>query len=115
MALNGGDATDEDRSREPLSSLRDHVRIVHHVPGRIRVRIHGSLLARTKRQNGESASDVLKAVEGIRSVRVNTAAASAVIEYEPAVIPPQAWETLVQGDDRSALQIIHRYFDSAMA
>lgn len=73
---------------------------VHHIPGRIRYRVN---LAEALGNVGRSpwgVSDldrVLERLPGIRSVRINLAAFSFVVEYDPRVIPPPAWDDILEG------------------
>lgn len=92
-------------------ALRPALGIVHHLPGRLRLRLGPALLERV------AASGLsLPAIEGrigqlagllpgLRGWRLNPAAASLLIEYDPARLQPQWWETLVLGEDDEALAL----------
>jgi hypothetical protein len=91
-----------------LLELRRHLRIVHQVPGRIRFRIAATLLDRSNGIDLGSMKGTLVRIHGLRDVRVNPAAATVVIEYDPASLPPALWETLVNGGDQEAGAAIDR-------
>lgn len=82
-----------------LLRLAAQLRIAHHIPGRVRLKLNVaggadlSEIIRAARSLGGSFSQA----PGIRSVNVNPAALSCVVEYDPARIPPSAWEDLVRG------------------
>lgn len=57
-------------------------RIVHHVPGRLRIRVMGVHGAETA--FFAAAQEVIGALHGVDSVRVNPASSSIVIDYRPS-------------------------------
>ncbi len=93
---------------QPFLELRRYLQIAHHVPGRIRLRIKLALVKEFKRVDAGVFNDVMQAVNGISSVRVNTAAGSVVVNYRPEAIDPTWWKTLLEGDDGKALSLLQR-------
>ena len=89
-----------------LPELRAALGIVHHVPGRIRLRLGSELMALGERADAAVALGWLHALSGITEVRLNAAAASLVIVYDPARLPPQWWETLILGEDDEAVALV---------
>ena len=85
-----------------LLGLRGHVRIVHHVPGRLRLRITSSFLSHLDRADRNRVTQELRSLRGIRGMRVNPAAGSIIIEYAPGHITPGTWECLLTGDPDAA-------------
>lgn len=85
-----------------LLDLRRHLSIVHHLPGRIRLRFGPALWGQTANVDRTRLQKLLDGLEGIADVRLNPAVASVVIQYDPAVIDPDDWETLVRGDATAA-------------
>jgi uncharacterized circularly permuted ATP-grasp superfamily protein len=43
---------------------------------------------------------------GVRSVRVNALARSCLVEYDPSVIPDQAWKDFIAGRSSSSADIL---------
>jgi hypothetical protein len=84
---------------DTLHALRRHVDIVHHVPGRVRLRLGLPLLGRIEQFDAALFQRVLASLDGIRDVRVNAAALSVVIQYDPAQMSPTLWQTLTEGED----------------
>lgn len=82
-----------------LHALRQHVDIVHHVPGRVRLRLGLPLLAGVEQIDLSVLQRFLAAVEGIHDVRINVAALSVVIQYDPTQMAPSLWQTLTEGED----------------
>ena len=82
-----------------LLGLCRHLSIVHHLPGRVRLRFKQALWGAAAGLQRSQFKNLLDGLEGIRDVRVNAAVASAAIEYAPQQIPPDDWEIPVRGDE----------------
>ena len=83
----------DDGSR--LAGLLPHLRVVHHVRGRLRVRLHAGVLGWLAQWPNAEPESWLDRVPGITALHLNKAAASLVIEYDARRIPPQWWERLL--------------------
>ncbi|MGQ9368064.1 cation transporter [Azospirillum sp. ST 5-10] len=98
-----------------LERLSASVRIVHHIPGRVRLKLTaapGPELA--------AAADAVKefhralaGCRGIRSVHLNPLAVSCTIEYDPALIPPTAWPDLLKGERSPGAEALLRVVATA--
>ena len=93
---------------EALLDLRGHLKIVHHVPGRVRLRAGPALYEQASTLNGRDLQAVLESVGGIRDIRINPAAASLIIQYDPDIFAPDLWEKLIAGSDEEAAQLFER-------
>jgi hypothetical protein len=109
--MNDSPAIDE------LLTLRQGLGIVHHVPGRIRLRLGPAILAWARSLGLKQADAQARADSwlvragpgggaGVLGTRLNPAAASLVIEYDPLRLDPAWWETLVLGEDDEALALV---------
>lgn len=103
--MNAADAFNAARMRQ----LRSHIAIVHHVPGRIRVRLDAALRHRSLGIDRAPLQGLFAAVGGIQEVHINPSVGSVVIQYDPHWIAPEDWETLVQGDDTQARVLFDRW------
>ncbi len=94
-----------------LLAMRRHLHIVHHIPGRLRLRASAGLLelARAWRSRRMGLDEAIEVIDGIRSARVNPMAASAVIEYDRKRLPPDAWRRLLDGSDAEALEVLRNH------
>lgn len=92
-----------------LLGLRRHLSIVHHLPGRIRLRLGPSLWGNASQFDQGRFQGLLDRLEGIRDVRVNKAVATVIIEYDPQRVPPGDWETLVRGDAAAAGDVLKHW------
>lgn len=78
-----------------LAGLLPHLRIVHHVRGRLRVRLHAGVLGWLAQGPNAAPESWLARWPGITALYLNQAAASLVIEYDARRIPPPWWERLL--------------------
>lgn len=85
-----------------LRDLRPHVAIAHHVRGRIRLRLRLDALPRLEGFDPALLRLPFTELNGIRSVRINAAALSAVVEYDAAVLAPAWWEDAFGPDEEKA-------------
>lgn len=74
-----------------LLKLAPHTVVVHHVPGRIRIRLLPGGLRLAREVDLEEA---INRVPGIRKVRVNPFAASVIVEYDRGRLSTGLWDTL---------------------
>lgn len=85
-----------------LLALRGHVQVVHHAPGRIRLRIAPTLVKNAWRVDRTRIEQALRSMPGIGGVRINPAAGSVVVEYVPSRVAPETWDLLLHGDEDAA-------------
>ncbi len=78
-----------DEYRQQLLELHPHVKVAHHLPGRIRVQARSSQAAvKVLQRNAETCMDALRRLfPGVRSVRLNPLAGSLVVEYDLKLMP----------------------------
>lgn len=75
-----------------LDRLAGYFSVIHHTPGRLRVRVNPSI---RKESEGTSLNDVNALVEripGIKSFKINKIVASITLEYDKELFPPALWE-----------------------
>ncbi|NYZ13656.1 heavy-metal-associated domain-containing protein [Azospirillum sp. RWY-5-1] len=93
-----------------IRRLSASLRIVHHIPGRVRLKLDAAPDAGLAAAAGDvdALRRALGGSPGIRTVSVNPLARSCTIEYDPSVIPPTAWPDLLRGDLSAAAQTLLR-------
>ncbi|PWU30261.1 hypothetical protein DK254_09115 [Pseudomonas sp. RW407] len=95
---------------ETLLALLPKVRVVHHIPGRIRLKLVDLELPSSPRLPARGvlhkASEIAARAPGVRSLRLNPLARSCAVEYDPLVIPEQAWADLLAGQRSPAARIL---------
>lgn len=100
---------------QPFLALRRHLRVAHHIPGRIRLRVAPTIIKDLGVVDDKMLDRVLGALNGIKNVRVNPRAGSAVVDYIPEMIPPHWWETLLHGQDAAAVELMRHLLENELA
>jgi hypothetical protein len=90
-----------------LLLLARHTNIVHHIPGRIRLRLLPSVV---KVAGGMDLDHLMNCLPGIIKTRVNTIVGSVVIEYDHKQLSPELWESMVKcsGDPEGVSKMENR-------
>jgi hypothetical protein len=92
----------------PLLRFATLLRIAHHIPGRVRLKLaveNGSGLIDAAAEAKRFIRSVT-GVPGIRAVSLNPLALSCVVEYDPALISPSVWNDLVAGTRSAAAEAL---------
>lgn len=83
-------------SSQQLVDLSSYLSLIHHVKGRIRVRV--SPKVKELNASGITLEDVEKipqSIQGIKKVKINKIVGSITIEYDASVFPYELWEDLL--------------------
>lgn len=99
----------------PFLTLRRHLTIAHHIPGRIRLRIGASVFKELNGIDARLFDRILGAVPAIKDARVNAVAGSIVISYAPREIDTAWWDALINTDDTEATHLLRRLLDNEVA
>lgn len=78
---------------ESLLRIAPHTVVVHHIPGRIRLRVLPSGLNVVR---GVDVDSVIGSLPGIKGVRINATVGSVVVEYDSGKLPYSFWENMRQ-------------------
>lgn len=76
------------------------------------MRIGASILAAGSGIDTVALRRLLDSMAGILDVRLNAAAASLAIQYDPERIPPGDWEILLQGEADLVNALVRRWMGS---
>lgn len=87
-----------------LSRVISTLSIAHHIPGRIRLKLTGTLdvSVTTLANDVQGFAQAARQTPGIRSISVNPLARSCTVEYDVTQIPPAAWVDLLSGNHAPA-------------
>ncbi len=96
-----------------LLPLRRHLSVVHHVPGRLRVRVSRRALSRSDGMTAGAFRRAIEAVAGVEGLRMSPATLSAVVEYDPDRLVPELWDLLLGGPDDGALAAFEQLTQTA--
>jgi hypothetical protein len=91
-----------------VSGFVPHLRIAHQIAGRVRLRLDACALDRKQLRDigTERLREALGAIRGVRSIRLNVVALSAVVEYDSATIPDAAWADLLAGRETPDARVL---------
>lgn len=98
-----------------LLTLRPSLRIVHHVPGRLRVRLSVDALKRAAKLSLSEFRLLIEGLNGVQRLRLSSATLSAVIEYDAGVLAPALWDILIDGPEHTAKLAFEALTTSAYA
>lgn len=97
-----------------LVDLEKYLNVVHHVPGRIRVKFSPLILTKPAALSAMREHSELPAA--IKGARANMAARSIIIEYDPEAIHPEVIEELISGTDKNRkVEIISDLYGKLMS
>lgn len=91
---------------EPFLALRRFVSIAHHVPGRIRLKLDMAALAQLPKRDPRPFMELFKRIDGVTLTRINGAALSVVVEYDPCKIAVPVWSRLLTAEKAEIEEIL---------
>ncbi len=92
----------------PFLNLRRHVTVAHHVPGRIRLKLSPAALTDLPRADPAPFLDLLRRLP-VRITRLNPAALSVVVEYDPRVVVAADWHNILTGSAGEIALVLNRH------
>jgi len=82
---------------EEIVRLLSYFSLIHHVKGRIRLRVNPKIKEHGKGWKIEDIEQLAQKITGITRVKINKIVASITIEYDANILPMHLWEDLTQG------------------
>jgi hypothetical protein len=86
-------------SAEKLIELGAYFSIIHHIKGRIRLRVNPKIKEHKHHVGIEDIEALPERINGIQSIKINKIIGSLTIEYDHAIFPDHLWENLVKGEE----------------
>jgi hypothetical protein len=100
---------------DELRAVLASVRIVHHIRGRVRFKLDADadlaadlVFAARELPRAKRLDRAVERIPGVRTVRANALARSCTVEYDPLVIPDDAWRDFLSGVDSAAASTLER-------
>lgn len=81
-----------------LGELSRYIEIVHHIPGRVRLKFNPAILKELGDEGVKQLENFESVVQGIKEVKVNKMAKSATISYDKQTLTPDFFEQLARGE-----------------
>lgn len=106
-------------SIEDITQVAEFFNIVHHIPGRIRIRVNITKISAIKQwaQNtklreflGEGEANekfiitLLQKLPAVKNIKVNAIIGSATIEYDKNLFEPRLWESWVKKENLAEIE-----------
>ncbi|WP_299020390.1 HMA2 domain-containing protein [uncultured Photobacterium sp.] len=82
-----------------LLELRQYLTVVHHIPGRIRLKFNISIMQQLASFDMSTAKSAISNFPALKNYRLNLATSSVVIEYDHGLINPNLIDTLFAEDE----------------
>ena len=82
-----------------LVDLAAYFSIVHHIKGRIRLRVSSKIKEHGEHVSIQDIEALPEKIQGIKSIKINKIVGSLTVEYDPIIFPPRLWDNLVQGKE----------------
>lgn len=97
-----------------ILEIGKHLKIVHHLKGRIRIKISKQGLYNfANLTKSSSLSFKITDFKGVKDFRISTASFSCIINYDSNIIDPQDWHKLLENisdnNYQKALLILAKY------
>ena len=94
-----------------FQDLRRHFTIVHHIPGRMRIKFDTSIISNPVVKNfinkkNDSLNTIYSIIPGAEKIRFNLWARSIVVEYDKTHIKPELIKELFITDDANRIKAI---------
>jgi hypothetical protein len=83
--------------------LAAHVKIVHHCPGRVRLKLLADASTLSGLLRDGTLEGLIRSIPGLLSMRINGLARSIVLHYDETTLPPDLFAALGQLRDTPAL------------
>ena len=89
-----------------LIPLLEEAEIVHHIPGRIRLKFNHSIVTKLPKLNGieKEIQKIANQIEAIKNIRLNLFAGSVVVQYDTDILPHDFWQQVVDEKDAEQLK-----------
>lgn len=94
-----------------LVELASYFTIIHHVKGRIRVRVSPKIKEQQSNLTLSDVEDLPNKIEGVNKIKINKLVGSITIEYDNDIFKKELWDNLIEGKDLDKVtQIINKLY-----
>lgn len=92
---------------EKLVELAQYFTIIHHIKGRIRIRVSSKI--KEQQNSNVTLSDIEnlpQTIDGINKIKINKIVGSITVEYDHEVFKKELWDNLVEGTNLDEVTLI---------
>ncbi|QKF81288.1 HMA2 domain-containing protein [Halarcobacter ebronensis] len=80
---------------DKLIEISSYLTLIHHIKGRIRVRVNPKIKEQSNKITLEDIEDIPNRIEGIKKIKINKIVGSITIEYDNGIFPDNLWIDLI--------------------
>lgn len=92
---------------QQLIEFSNYFSIIHHIKGRIRVRVSPKIKKlNTKNISINDIEDLTQTIKGIKHIKVNKIVGSITIEYDTEVFPDHLWVDLIHQNNLEEIALL---------
>ena len=96
---------------EELVSLAQYFTTIHHIKGRLRVRVSSKIKEQSGNISMSDIEELPQKINGIKKIKINKIVGSITIEYDNNIFPKELWDDLVNGEKPDEIvQIINKLY-----
>lgn len=96
---------------EKLVELSPYFSTIHHIKGRIRVRVSSKIKELNQSVSITDIESMPQKIEGIKKIKIKKAIGSITIEYDNDIFPKELWDNLINGEDLDeVLKVINKLY-----
>lgn len=91
---------------EDIIKIANYFTIVHHINGRLRVRVNPKITNESNSISLKDIEDLPSKINGIKNIKINKIVASVTIMYDPEIFAPSVWEDLIEGKNLEEITVL---------
>ena len=96
---------------EKLVELSKYFTIIHHIKGRIRLRVNPKIKEQQSDVSLSDIEDLTYQINGINKIKINKIVGSITIEYDSEIFRKELWGNLVEGKNlEEVTEIINKLY-----
>lgn len=96
---------------EKLVEMTTYFTIIHHIKGRIRVRVSPKIKEQSKNITIDDIETLPQRIDGINKIKINKIVGSITIEYDNNIFKKELWDDLINGDKSDEIvKIINKLY-----
>jgi len=84
---------------EKLVAMASYFTTIHHVKGRLRVRVSSRIKKESENVTLEDIKAIPDKINGIKKIKINKIVGSITIEYDNDIFKKELWDDLIAGEN----------------
>ncbi|XOB63014.1 HMA2 domain-containing protein [Campylobacterota bacterium DY0563] len=84
---------------DKLIEIGSYLTLIHHIKGRIRVRVSPKIKEQSGNISLEDIEDIPNKINGIKKIKINKVIGSITIEYDNSIFPDKLWKDMINQEN----------------